>query len=160
MVDATRALLDELMGAERNAPLSQRNNEGGEGGNGNGSGAAAPRRRLPRFDDPDVCKYELAGLCPHGLFTNTRSDLGPCRWRVHRDALAWERLQKQYDEEVTPEERRDRRSRRSYGLALRDELAALVGALDRRIERARREREALDAARGVRALMDGLGEAA
>ena len=89
MVDATRALLDELMGAERNAPLSQRNNESG----GGGAGAGANGRRLPRFDDADVCKFELAGLCPHGLFTNTRSDLGPCRWRVHRDALAWESLQ-------------------------------------------------------------------
>ena len=144
MVDATRALLDELMGAERNAPLSQRNNDdGGE----RGSGAGASRRRLPRFDDDDVCKLELAGLCPHGLFTNTRSDLGPCRWRVHADALAWESLQKQYDEEVKPEERRDRRSRRSYGFALRDQLAVLVRDLDRRIERARREREAIDAAR-------------
>jgi len=144
MVDATRALLDELMGAERNAPLSHRGAEGG----GEGSEPPSSRRRLPRFDDLEVCKFELAGLCPHGLFTNTRSDLGPCRWKVHSDALAWESLQKQYDEEVTPEERKDRRSRRSYGFALRDELAVLVRDLDRRIERARREREALDAARG------------
>ena len=145
MVDATRALLDELMGAERNAPLSQRNSGGGGSGTGAGGGGAS--RRLPRFDDPDVCKLELAGLCPHGLFTNTRSDLGPCSWRVHRDALAWEDLQRQYEEEVKPEERKDRRSRRSYGFELRDQLAALVRDLDRRIDRARREREAIDAAR-------------
>lgn len=53
-----RAMLDELMGKERNVPLGQRSN-----------------RRI-RFDDPDVCKYALAGLCPNGLFKNTRSDLG------------------------------------------------------------------------------------
>ena len=29
-----------------------------------------------QFSDPEVCKYALAGLCPYGLFKNTRSDLG------------------------------------------------------------------------------------
>lgn len=29
-----------------------------------------------RFSDREVCKYELAGLCPYGLFRNTKSDLG------------------------------------------------------------------------------------
>ncbi len=53
-----RAMLDELMGKERNVPLDKRSN-----------------KRL-RFDDPDICKYALAGLCPFGLFKNTRSDLG------------------------------------------------------------------------------------
>ncbi|KXZ48441.1 hypothetical protein GPECTOR_28g851 [Gonium pectorale] len=40
MVDAMRAMLDELMGKERNVPLSQRSN-----------------RRI-HYDDPTVCKYE------------------------------------------------------------------------------------------------------
>jgi hypothetical protein len=53
-----KALLDELMGKERNVPLSERS-----------------QRRM-RYDDPSVCKYDMAGLCPHGLFKNTRSDLG------------------------------------------------------------------------------------
>ena len=58
MVDAFRSMLDELMGKERDAPLHARSN-----------------RKLT-FSDPDVCKHELAAVCPHQLFTNTRSDLG------------------------------------------------------------------------------------
>ena len=58
MVDATRALLDELMGRERNVPLTERTN------------------RELTFHSPEVCKYAIAGLCPYGLFRNTKSDLG------------------------------------------------------------------------------------
>lgn len=58
MVDATRQLLDELMGKERNVPLDERTG------------------KSLRFSDPEVCKYALAGLCPYGLFKNTKSDLG------------------------------------------------------------------------------------
>lgn len=58
-------------GKERNVPLNERS-----------------FRRL-RFDNPDVCKYDLAGLCPHGLFKNTRSDLGPCEYEYHSDHLDW-----------------------------------------------------------------------
>ena len=43
MVDAMRAMLDELMGKERDVPLTERSN-----------------RRI-RFDDPLVCKFQLAG---------------------------------------------------------------------------------------------------
>lgn len=53
-----RAMLDELMGKERNVPLDQR------------------KGTDLRFNDPEVCKYALAGLCPYGLFKNTKSDLG------------------------------------------------------------------------------------
>lgn len=55
-----RGLLDELMGKERNVPLNQR------------SGKSL------KYDDPLVCKYAVAGLCPNRLFKNTRSDLGEC----------------------------------------------------------------------------------
>ena len=65
MVDATRAMLDELMGKERNVPLSQRVN------------------RKIRFSDADVCKHDLAAFCPNRLFPNTRSDLGMV-WRRRR----------------------------------------------------------------------------
>ena len=34
--------------------------------------------RSVKFSDPEVCKHALAGLCPFGLFMNTKSDLGPC----------------------------------------------------------------------------------
>lgn len=58
MVDAFRSMLDELMGKERDVPLDKRQNRG------------------LLFDDKDVCKYELVGLCPNRLFRNTKSDLG------------------------------------------------------------------------------------
>lgn len=57
-MDATRALLDELMGRDRNVPLSQRST------------------KKVDFRDPDVCKYALVACCPHELFVNTRSALG------------------------------------------------------------------------------------
>lgn len=57
-MDAMRAMLDDLMGKDRNVPVTQRSNT------------------RTRFDDAAVCKYALGGLCPHGLFKNTRSDLG------------------------------------------------------------------------------------
>jgi hypothetical protein len=60
MVDATRALLDELMGKERNALPANRSN------------------RDAHFSDPDVCKFFICGFCPNELFTNTKSDLGAC----------------------------------------------------------------------------------
>jgi hypothetical protein len=55
-----RAMLDELMGKQRNAPLSEQK-----------AGAL-------RWDDPNVCKFQLVGVCPHKLFKNTRSDMGAC----------------------------------------------------------------------------------
>jgi RNA-binding protein Luc7-like 2 len=58
MTDAFRAMLDELMGKERDAPLHERSN------------------RKVVFTDSDVCKYELVSVCPHQLFKNTKSDLG------------------------------------------------------------------------------------
>ena len=38
------------------------------------------------WDDKRVCKYFLCGICPHELFTNTKSDLGPCKM-IHDDEL-------------------------------------------------------------------------
>lgn len=74
-MDATRALLDELMGKDRNLPPAERKGAG------------------LKFSDHSVCKYDLVGLCPNSLFKNTRSDLGPCAYEVHADHLDWERLQ-------------------------------------------------------------------
>ncbi|VDP89766.1 unnamed protein product [Echinostoma caproni] len=55
----SKALLDELMGKNRNAC-------NGENANG------------PHWSDDDVCKSFLCGFCPHELFVNTKTDLGPC----------------------------------------------------------------------------------
>ena len=58
MVDAMRAMLDELMGKERDLPPEERTGRG------------------ITYKDREICKYALAGLCPYGLFKNTKSDLG------------------------------------------------------------------------------------
>jgi hypothetical protein len=106
MVDVFRSMLDELMGKERDVPLAERSG-----------------RKL-QYDDPEVCKHQLAGLCPYQLFRNTRSDLGACllpcsrlvclascsspgswtcvagkcEYSIHDDHLEWPSVQAQYDE--------------------------------------------------------------
>lgn len=64
-MDAQRALLDELMGTARN--LTEEEKKG---------------HRELRWDDKEVCAFYMVRFCPHDLFVNTRSDLGPCP-RVH-----------------------------------------------------------------------------
>ena len=58
-----RAVLDELMGKDRDLPPSERTG------------------KTVKFSDPSVCKYQLAGLCPNMLFKNTKSDLGEYQTR-------------------------------------------------------------------------------
>uniref|UniRef100_A0A0N5A1R0 Luc7-like protein 3 n=1 Tax=Parastrongyloides trichosuri TaxID=131310 RepID=A0A0N5A1R0_PARTI len=60
------ALLNELMGTRRNADI--------------GTNISA------RFDDAEICKYFLVDYCPHDLFINTKSDLGPCTY-IHDESL-------------------------------------------------------------------------
>jgi hypothetical protein len=130
MVDATRALLDELMGTERNAPLPSRRDGGGAGPAGAGL----------HFTDPSVCKAALVSVCPHVLFKNTKSDLGPCEAAVHEGDLRFEAVKGAWD--ALPPAEQDR-----YGYA-RDLLARLddlVREMDRKIVRAK-ERLARDAA--------------
>ena len=61
------AMLDALMGRHRNAE----------------PGATIHQ---PTWEDDGVCPYFLVEYCPHDLFTNTKSDLGPCE-NIHDDAL-------------------------------------------------------------------------
>ncbi|OAE31147.1 hypothetical protein AXG93_2508s1100 [Marchantia polymorpha subsp. ruderalis] len=63
-----KALLDELMGKDRDLPLDQQ------------------KKKKLRFDDPEVCHFHLVSFCPHDLFPNTKSDLGACE-KIHDDAL-------------------------------------------------------------------------
>ncbi|KAI0982044.1 hypothetical protein GJ496_006143 [Pomphorhynchus laevis] len=56
-LSAQAALLDELMGKNRNA-------------------APGDRVKNYHYSDRDVCKHFLCGFCPHELFVNTRADLG------------------------------------------------------------------------------------
>lgn len=67
MASVMAAMLDELMGRDRNlAPDDQ--------------------ERGIRWDDKRVCKYFLCGMCPHELFTNTKADIGNCD-KIHDDEL-------------------------------------------------------------------------
>uniref|UniRef100_A0A5K3F9B3 Luc7-like protein 3 n=1 Tax=Mesocestoides corti TaxID=53468 RepID=A0A5K3F9B3_MESCO len=65
------ALLDELLGKNRDAVDSD-------------------AMKGPHWSDEDMCKSFLCGFCPHDLFVNTKTDLGPC------DKMHDERLRENY----------------------------------------------------------------
>ncbi|KAK9828557.1 hypothetical protein WJX72_000748 [[Myrmecia] bisecta] len=114
MVDAMRAMLDELMGKERDVPLEKRTNRG------------------LKFTDREVCKYALAGLCPYGLFRNTKSDLGPCKYEVHEDDVQFDEVKAKWDELTEAE-----KERYGYDRELLTLLEQLCRDMDRKIERQR-----------------------
>ena len=58
------------MGKERNKPLAER------------------KDKPLRYYDREVCKYNLCGLCPNMLFTNTKSYLGECFCAVSAELCA------------------------------------------------------------------------
>ncbi|KAG5337639.1 LC7L3 protein, partial [Acromyrmex heyeri] len=62
---AAAALLDELMGRNRNVLPNEKPKE-------------------LNWEDPEFCKLYLVKFCPHDLFVNTRADLGACP-KVHDD---------------------------------------------------------------------------
>ncbi|KAK1441500.1 hypothetical protein QVD17_07441 [Tagetes erecta] len=68
-MDAQRALLDELMGSARNLTEEERRGH-----------------REITWDDKEVCGFYMVRFCPHDLFVNTRSDLGPCP-KIHDPKL-------------------------------------------------------------------------
>ena len=57
-MDAQRALLDSLMGLNRDGDR--------------------PNEVILDFNHPKVCKLYLCGLCPRELFQHTRLDSGAC----------------------------------------------------------------------------------
>ena len=61
------AMLDELMGRNRNAHPNEKVKE-------------------ISWEDSSVCRYYLVQFCPHDLFTNTKADLGACP-KIHDDEL-------------------------------------------------------------------------
>ncbi|KAG5188699.1 hypothetical protein JKP88DRAFT_25649, partial [Tribonema minus] len=109
-MDETRALLDQLMGRERDVPLDKRTN------------------RKRHFTDDDVCKFHLVGLCPYALFNNTKSDLGehPNGEEDNDD------MKEMY--EARPLEERERYG---YERQLLRCLEELVAGVDRKVERNR-----------------------
>ncbi|CAA6663297.1 unnamed protein product [Spirodela intermedia] len=68
-MDAQRALLDELMGSARN--LTEEEKKG---------------FKEVSWDDKEVCGPFMVRFCPHDLFVNTKSDLGPCP-KIHDQKL-------------------------------------------------------------------------
>ncbi|KAK7205144.1 hypothetical protein BZA70DRAFT_279172 [Myxozyma melibiosi] len=66
MAAEQRKLLEQLMGADALV------------------GRPSKRQETP-ITDSRVCKSYLVGTCPHDLFTNTKTDLGPCP-RIHSEA--------------------------------------------------------------------------
>ncbi|KAG9285506.1 hypothetical protein G9A89_006494 [Geosiphon pyriformis] len=74
------------------------------------------------FWDDAVCKHFLVKFCPNTLFTNTKSDLGPCT-KVHD-----EKLRKQYQEKAD-------REKYGYESKFYDHLQALCNDLDKKIRK-------------------------
>lgn len=119
MVDAFRSMLDEMMGKDRDLPLDLQKKQQG-----------------PIFDDPDVCIYNLCGLCPYTLFTNTKtgSKLGKCKYSIHDDALNWEDIATQWDQ--LPDEEKQKYG---YESSLHRLLTRLVKDMDMQVRRAERQ---------------------
>eukprot|EP01038_Epipyxis_sp_PR26KG_P007236 gene7236-9867_t len=65
-VDSQRALLDSLMGINRNNDREE--------------------DQITDFRDERVCKFFITGMCPNDIFVNTKMDEGPCT-KVHSEIL-------------------------------------------------------------------------
>lgn len=105
--DSFRSILDQLMGGDRDLLPDQKTN------------------RQMHFSDDKVCKFYICGLCPHELFTNTKSDLGPCT-NLHDDDI-----KAQYDE-VPFEEKMTKYPFERDFIAF---MQKMVSDLDKRIDR-------------------------
>ncbi|XP_024313017.1 luc7-like protein 3 isoform X2 [Brachypodium distachyon] len=108
-MDAQRALLDELMGTARDLTEEERKGH-----------------REAKWDDPDVCGPFMARFCPHDLFVNTKSNLGPCL-KIHDPRLK---------ESFESSPRHDAYLRR-FEAELAQQCEKLVTDLDRKIRRGR-----------------------
>jgi hypothetical protein len=104
MADEARAMLDALMGADRNAPVEGASGISSHFGGGGGGGGGPTRRQKRSCYDPDVCPLYCAwslssqeeptwaesvaanegmgGIDVYDLFTNTKSDIGTNPRRV------------------------------------------------------------------------------
>mmetsp|Transcript_14605 Transcript_14605/g.28758 ORF Transcript_14605/g.28758 Transcript_14605/m.28758 type:complete len:422 (-) Transcript_14605:58-1323(-) len=69
-MDETRALLDALMGPNRNSKPQANSKRGGP----------------PDFADRNVCKNFLVGFCPHDWFTTAKRQLKPCH-KIHSEVM-------------------------------------------------------------------------
>ena len=87
------------------------------------------------FSDKEVCKYHLAGLCPHNLFNATKSDIGKCNAEIcgNSDAL---RAREQFLQLSQPE-----RDAHGYEYDLMVFLQDLVRTCDQKIQKNKRRAE-------------------
>lgn len=113
-----RALLDMLMGKTRNLPENLK----GE-------------LREISFHDHEVCKFFMCGLCPYSLFSNTKSDLGPCPKQICENSDALE-LRTKYNR-LSQEQKDDH----GYEYELMLYLEDLVRGCDQRIAKNKKRSE-------------------
>eukprot|EP01119_Soliformovum_irregulare_P025056 TRINITY_DN915_c0_g1_i1.p1 TRINITY_DN915_c0_g1~~TRINITY_DN915_c0_g1_i1.p1 ORF type:complete len:314 (+),score=51.76 TRINITY_DN915_c0_g1_i1:47-943(+) len=92
--------------------------------------------RDTHFSDPDVCKNYICGFCPSELFTNTKSDLGPCT--KNHD----ENVKKQYQEVKN-------KSQYPYERDFIHHLERLIEDLDRKVKRGRERLETQEGGDGT-----------
>lgn len=124
-----RKQVDELLGPNRNGDRD--------------------REPVLHYSDRRLCRYDLAGLCPYGLFPNTKQDLGQCPYEVCPVPERWKR---QYSEEATAAERAE------CERELERLLERLVRDSDDRIARANRRLDQQQRAPGSQqAAGDGSG---
>uniref|UniRef100_K3W7R4 Uncharacterized protein n=1 Tax=Globisporangium ultimum (strain ATCC 200006 / CBS 805.95 / DAOM BR144) TaxID=431595 RepID=K3W7R4_GLOUD len=116
-MDAQRALLDELMG---------RNRDGDK-----------PEEDISDFRHSRVCKRFLCGLCPHDLFQNTKMDLGEC------EQLHLPKMRIQYEKEKMEHPTKDF----GYEQELERDLVKFISEVEKKIQRAQRRLEEQDGAK-------------
>jgi len=142
MADEARAMLDALMGADRNAPVEGASGVSGEIGGGGGSNRRQKRSCYDRDICPLYCAWSLSsienpswaesvaanenagGIDVFDLFTNTKSDIGPNPFRVDDHA-------RQEFASLPEHEKR----RLGYEDMLARKLADLVRQCDRTVSR-------------------------
>lgn len=134
MADEARAMLDALMGGDRNAPIPQgaalkrrsnNNSSSSSSASGRYSKPVIPGRRKRSCYDTDVCPLYCAwGVDIYDLFVNTKSDLGRNRYVVDEEAR---------EEYLSlPDHERDRLG---YDRMLFEKLSDLVRSCDRIVRR-------------------------
>jgi len=126
MSDEARAMLDALMGSDRNATLPSGASMSHISPRGNGKWNTSRRKKKSCYDS-DICPLYCAwGVDVYDLFINTKSDLGPNPYIVQEDARA-EFLS-------LPNHEKDRLG---YEQMLYRKLSDLVRACDRVVSRNR-----------------------
>lgn len=112
-IDEQRALLDSLMGVNRNQDRAQ--------------------DMISDYCDERVCKYFLHGICPSDLFLNTKSDVGACKL-IHSDEM-----RSAFQRDVRSET--NKASIGMFDHLIYPRLSNLVTEMDRRIVRERAKLE-------------------